>query len=83
MVSQVRIAPAGVFNTRLTVRLSPPIVLPPASCTVATGWFASATWLVAVVLGWVVKLSLDAGPTVIVKLVLTAEVNDPLVAVNV
>ena len=57
-------------------------VLPPASWTVTTGWVAKAMPPVEPE-GLVVKASLVAAPTVMVKLVLTALVSPPEVAVSV
>src|SRR5581483_94103 len=47
--------------------------LPPASFTVTWGWMAKALPPVAVVLGWVLKVSEAAGPTVMLNVELGAE----------
>ena len=57
-------------------------VLPPASCTVTTGWVAH-TELRAPPPGWVVNASLAAAPTVMLNVELVADVRVPLVAVRV
>jgi len=57
-------------------------VLPPASCTVTPGWVDSADPPVPLP-GCVVKASLDAVPTVILKVLLIAWVSVPLVAKSV
>src|SRR5437660_863919 len=57
-------------------------VLPPASCTVTTGWVPQAT-LRAPPPGWVVNASWLAAPTVMLNVLLVAEVSEPLVAVRV
>ena len=62
--------------------VAPVIVLPPASCTVSTGWVAQVTALALLELGWVVKASLAAGPTVMEMAELVA-VKDPCVALRV
>jgi hypothetical protein len=54
----------------------------PASCTFTTGWVAKTVVLVELE-GLVVKASLLAGPTVMVKLALTPLVSPPAAAVNV
>ena len=58
-------------------------VLPPASWTVTTGCAAKATLCVVLADGEVVKASLVAEPTVMVKLVLTALVRPLEAAVSV
>jgi hypothetical protein len=61
----------------------PVTVFPAASCTVTTGCCPNAVPLAAVVLGCVVKASLAAAPTVMLKLLLVADVSPALVAVSV
>jgi hypothetical protein len=80
---QVRLAAAaGGVMLRVTTALLAVTVLPPASWTATTGWVAR-TRLAAAPEGCVVKASLAAGPTVMVKLVLAAVVSDPEAAVRV
>ena len=81
-VVQVNVAPAGVVMVRLTEAVLLVTVLPPASWIATTGWVAKTT-LTALVEGLTVKPSRLAGPTVIVKLVLTALVRPLEVAVRV
>ena len=79
---QVRVAPAGVVMVRVTEAALVVTVLPPASWTATTGWVANAMPPVEPE-GLVVKASLVAGPTVMVKLALTALVSPLEVAVSV
>src|SRR4051794_29315260 len=76
------VAPPGGVIVNVTELVSLVTVLPPRSCTFTTGWVANATSLAAP-LGWRVKASCAAGPTVMVVPALTAGVNDPAVAVSV
>src|ERR1700730_13208016 len=78
----VNVAPAGVVMANNTLLVFPTIVLPPASCTATIGWVPNAAAPVAPT-GWVVKPTLTAVPTVIVRLLLTAAVITPSVAVRV
>ena len=71
-----------MVSVSITELVSVVTVLPPASCTVTTGWVAEATWL-APPPGWVVNATLAAAPTVIVKLLLVAAVSPLAVAVSV
>ena len=64
----------------VTLAVDPVTVLPPASCTVTTGWVVHAVPPVPPP-GWVVKASLAAAPTVMLKPELAAEVRAPSVAV--
>ena len=79
---QVRVAPAGVVMVRVTGALLAVTVLPPASWTATTGWVAKAMPPVEPE-GPVVKASLVAAPTVMVRLVLTALVSPLAAAVSV
>ena len=79
---QVRVAPAGVVMARVTGALLLVTVLPPASWTVTPGWAVKAVPPVELD-GLVVKASLLAGPTVMVKLVLSAVVSPLAAAVSV
>ena len=76
------VAAPGIVNASVTELVSPVTVFPNASCTATTGCVPNANPPVEP-LGWVVKPSFAAAPTVIVKLLLAAEVNAPSVAVNV
>ena len=58
--AQVRLAPAGVVNVKVTELVLVVVLLPAASWMVTTGWVARAVPLVAVGLGAVVKASLAA-----------------------
>ena len=78
---QVKVAPPGVVRARDTVVVLVVTVLPPASCTATTGWAAQLV-LETPPPGCEVKPSLLAAPTVIVKLLLTAGVSAPSVAVS-
>ena len=80
---QVRLAPAGVVNVKVTELVLVVAVLPAASWMVTTGWVARAVSLVAVALGAVVNASLSGAPAVMVMLLLTVEVSDPSVALSV
>ena len=67
---------------RVTLALELVTVFPPASCTVSTGWVAhTVAWTPPP--GWVVNASWLADPTVTLKVLLVAEVSEPLVAVRV
>src|SRR5450631_2180227 len=79
---QVRAAPAGDVMLRLTKAVLVVTVLPPASWTATTGWAAKAM-APGEPAGLVVKASLVAEPVAMVKLVLTAVVRVPEVAVSV
>jgi hypothetical protein len=81
-VVQVRTAPAGVVMLKVTEAVLEATGLPPASWTATTGWVAKTVPPVELE-GLVVKASLAAGPEVMVKLALTAEVRMPEVAVSV
>jgi len=78
----VRVPVPPVIARVTELVLSPVTVLPPASCTVTTGWVANATPPV-LPLGLVVKASFFAAPRVIPKVVLTAFVRPVEVAVRV
>jgi hypothetical protein len=78
---QLSVAPAAVVMLRVT-ELLPAVVLPPASWIVTMGWLANAIPPVEPD-GLVVKASLVADPTVMVKLALTALVSPVAVAVSV
>ena len=80
---QVRVAPAGVVMVRVTGALLVVTVLAPASWTATTGWMAKTLPAVVEPEGVAVKASLVAGPTVMVKLALTALVSPAAVAVSV
>ena len=82
-VAQVRVAPAGVVNVRVTGLVLVLVVLPAASWMVTTGWLARAVPLIAMGLGAVVKASLTAVAAAMDTLLLVAEVRDPSVAVSV
>src|SRR5450631_125755 len=82
LVVQVRVAPAAVVMVKVTGAELVVTVLAPASWTVTTGWVAKAVVLTAPD-GLVVNASLVAGPTVMVKLVLTALVSPAAAAVSV
>ena len=71
-----------VPNARVIEAVLPVTVLPPASCTITWGWVAKATPKTEL-LGCCVKPSCAAGPTVIANGLLTADVNEPSVAVSV
>src|SRR4051794_38368827 len=71
----------GRVMPSLTELVSVVTVLPPASWIVTTGWVGNATPPVES-LGCVVNASFAAGPTVMVNVSLTAEVNVPSVAVS-
>jgi hypothetical protein len=77
------VAPAGVVIARVIDVVLVVTVMPPASWTVTTGWEAKATLCVVLADGEVVKASLAAEPTVMVKLVLTALVRPLEAAVSV
>jgi hypothetical protein len=81
---QLNVAPPELVIVNVTeVVLSVVIVLPPRSCTFTTGCAGKTTPPVELV-GWVVKPTFAAAPTVMVKLgVLTAEVNPVAAAVKV
>ena len=79
---QVSTAPAGVVILRFTEAVLAVTVLPPASWTVTTGWVGKGMPPVELE-GLVVKASLVAGPTEIVKLALAALVSPVAVAVRV
>ena len=79
---QARVAPAGVVMLKVTGAVLVVTVLPPASWTLTTGWVAKATPPVELD-GLVVKVSLVAEPTVMVKLALTALVSPLEAAVSV
>jgi len=80
----VRVAPpVGGVMARVTDGPGVVTVLPPASWTVTAGWVAKATLCAVLADGEVVKASLVAEPTVMVKLVLTALVRPLEAAVNV
>jgi hypothetical protein len=81
LLVQLRMAPAAVVMLRLT-ELVPAVVLPPESWIATTGWLANAIPPVELD-GLVVKASLVADPTVMVKLALTALVSPVAVAVSV
>jgi hypothetical protein len=74
--------PVGGVMTRVTEGPLVVTVLPPASWTVTQGCVAKAM-LIAAPDGWVVKASLVAGPTEMVKLELTALVSPLETAVSV
>jgi len=83
LVDTVREPPPGfVPMARVMELVAVVIVLPPASCTVTTGWVDRADPPVPLP-GCVVKASLDAVPTVILKVLLIAWVSVPLVAISV
>ena len=67
---------------RVTFDVFDVTVLPPASCTVTTGWVLQAVPPVPPVVG-VVTANFDAEPTVILKPLLVAPVNDPSVTLKV
>ena len=79
---QVRVAPPAVVMARVTGAVLVATVLPPASWTVTTGWAPNAVPPVELE-GSVVTSSWVAGPTVMTKLVLSAAVSVPEVAVSV
>ena len=81
-VVQAKVAPAGVVMVKVTDAVLAVTVLPPASWTATTGWVAKATPPVELD-GLVVKASLVAAPTVMVKLALTALVSPLEAAVSV
>jgi hypothetical protein len=74
--------PVGGVIARVTDAELAVLVLPPASWMATRGWDANAV-LATVVPGTRVKPSLVAGPTVMVKLALTALVSPPVAAVRV
>ncbi len=74
--------PVGGVMARVTDGPAVVTVLPPASWTVTTGWVGMVV-LGRALDGEVVKASLLAGPTVMVKLVLTALVSPGEAAVSV
>ena len=83
-VVHASVAEPGTVSANSTELPSVVTVLPPASCTLTTGWTANATPPVEPVgLGCVVKASFAAAPTVIATLFVTAEVSEPSVAVSV
>ena len=69
LVVQPKTAPAGVVIAKVTELVLPVTVLPPASCTVTTGWVAKATVPFAPT-GWVVNANFAAAPTVTAMLAL-------------
>ena len=79
---QVRVAPPAEVMLRVTEALLEVTVFPAASWTVTTGWVPKSAPPVELE-GFVVKTSLLAGPTVIVRLVLTALVSPLAAAVSV
>jgi hypothetical protein len=79
---QVSVAPPGDVMVRVIETPLEVTGLPPASWTVTTGWVAKAVPLEEPD-GFVLKASLLAPPTVIVKLALTPLVSPPVVAVSV
>jgi hypothetical protein len=81
LLAQMRMAPAAVVMLRVTA-LVPAVVLPPESWTATTGWVPKAVPPVESD-GLVVKASLVADPTVMLKLALTALVSPLAVAVSV
>src|SRR5438477_470 len=74
--------PGGLVPmARVMLAVEPVTVLPPASCTVTTGCVAQAVPPVPPP-GWVVKASLAAAPTVMLKPELAADVRAPSAAVR-
>ena len=82
LVVHVSVAPPGVVSASVTELVSVVTVLPPASSTATTGWVSNAEPPDAPA-GCVVYASFDAGPTLIVNALLTAEVRPGAVAVTV
>ena len=82
LLVHVNVEPAGVVSVNTTLLVSPVTVLPAASCTVTVGWVANGNPPDAPT-GCVVNATFAATPAVIVSELLTAEVNEPSVAVNV
>jgi hypothetical protein len=78
---QVRVAPAGVVMLRVTEAVLPVTALPPASCTATTGWVKNAMPALENE-GLVVKTSLLAAPTVMMRSALTSLASVPEVAVS-
>ena len=81
-VVHVRFAPPGVVSASVTELVSSVMVLPPASCTLTTGWVANGSPPSAPT-GCVVNATRAASPTEITTLSLTAPVSDASVAVSV
>ena len=82
-VVQARVAPAGVVMVKVTDAVLAVTVLPPASWTVTTGWAVKLVLTAVELDGLVVKASLVAGPTMIVKVALIALVSPLEAAVSV
>ena len=82
LVVQVRVAPRRGREAQGDRAVLPVTLLPPASCTVTTGWVKKATPALENE-GSVVKASRLAGPVVMVKSALTSVSRAPDVAVRV